>query len=70
MQSDKLKTIIKEKNEEREREALRECESLIESIAAEQRKISQAQIRIGEFRKQLKELEVEQLDHSTILGGE
>lgn len=70
MDAGKLKSIIVEQNQRRERHALGEAENIIEAIANEQANIAKAQGRIAELRQRLIDLQVEQLDASTILGGE
>lgn len=69
MEASKLSSIIQEQNRRRERNAFSEAENLIEEIAALQLAITHTQEKIGRLRKQLTELQVEQLDESTILGG-
>lgn len=68
MEQDKLKKIIDDRNEDLEREALRNAEGIIREISNEQKRVSDSQARISELRKQLKELSVEQLSHDDILG--
>ena len=70
MEQSKLKSIIDSHNERRERWALNEAESFIEQIAVKQASISSIQTQIEELRQRLVALKVEQLDASTILGGE
>jgi RNase adaptor protein for sRNA GlmZ degradation len=70
MDQSKLKSIITRQNESRERHALNEAESIIEEIARQQSSIATTQNRIAELRQRLSDLQVEQLDASTILGGE
>lgn len=68
MEQPKLQTIIKEKNEALEREALRRAESIIGTIAAEQADIKKSQNNIVKLRQELMELNVESLDPTEILG--
>ena len=68
MEASKLKTIIDQKNERRERETLHTAEQIIDGIASEQQKIKASQSRIAEYREELKGLEVQTLDASELLG--
>ena len=70
MERTKLSGLIKDKNAELERTALRTAEQIIEAIALEQQKILDSQQNIVELRKDLKSLEVTQLDTTAILGEE
>lgn len=66
----KLQSIIVEKNKQRERETLYTAENIIESIAKKQAQIASIQADIAALRGDLTKLEVEQIDATTILGGE
>jgi len=68
METDKLRQIIADKNERREHDTLRTAEQIIEAIVREQANVVACQERITEFRKELAQLEVVQLDPSTVLG--
>jgi len=68
MEISKLQQIVKDKNEQLERDALRAAKSLIDEIAKEQETTQKSQTRIADLRKQLKELEIKQHDQSTLLG--
>lgn len=70
MDSTKLNSIIKRKNERLEQDALSSAEELIAEIIVCQAVIKQHEARIVECRQELKALEVEQIDQSEILGGE
>jgi hypothetical protein len=70
MERTKLSGLIKDKNAELERTALRTAEQIIEAIALEQQRILDSQQNIVELRKDLKSLEVTQLDTTAILGEE
>ncbi len=70
MDQSKLKSIIAKKNEHLEYQALNTAEDIINQIARQQSAITTAQNNIVQLRQQLVELSVEQLDASTILGGE
>lgn len=70
MEVSKLNTIIIRQNERRERHALDEAENLIEQIACKQQGIIKTQAEIADLRKRLNDLQVEQLDATSILGGE
>ena len=69
MDNNKLKQIIQDKNEQRERNVVRTAEELIENIVREQQTIINAQKRIDGFRIELKTLQVEQLDAEAVLGA-
>ncbi len=68
MDTTKLKTIIDQKNERRERDTLHTAEQIIDGIANEQQKIKASQTRIAEYRDELKALEVQTLDATELLG--
>ena len=70
MNAEQLRQIVREKNEQRERVAVRTAEDIIESIVKEQQGITAAQTRIQKLREELTKLQVEQLDDRQILGGE
>jgi DNA repair exonuclease SbcCD ATPase subunit len=68
MTRDKLNTLIQQKNERLERDALHSAEQLIDSIAAEQKRIVEANERIAKLREELKQLSISQMDAEAILG--
>ena len=70
MDQKRLQQIIQDKNEQRERVAVRTAEDIIESVIREQQAIAAAQARIKTLREELVKLEVEQLDHAAILGND
>jgi hypothetical protein len=70
MEVSKIKSIIEEQNRNRERNAFREAESIIESIASLQASKVTTENKIAELRKRLNDLHIEQLSESDILGGE
>jgi len=70
MRQEQLHQIIKDKNEQLERQALRSAEEIIEQIVREQQKLREATKKIDELRAELKALEIAQLNPSTILGQE
>lgn len=70
MDAGKLKSIIATQNDRRERQALGEAENIIEQIANKQNHIAKVQQEIATLREELVALQVEQLDATTILGGE
>ena len=70
MDTEKLRQIIQDKNEQRERVAVHTAEEIIESVVREQKIIVDAQARISRLREELARLQVDQLDPQTILGGE
>lgn len=67
MKIENLQQIIRYKNNQLERTAIRNAENIIEQIVNAQQVIASAQKQIVELRKELHQLEVEQLDASTIL---
>ena len=70
MDVDKVKQIIKEKNERLEYEATRSASAIIDQIADCQSEIEHAQKRIVELRKELHDLEIVQMNEKQILGKE
>ena len=68
MERDKLTGIIDQKNEKRERDALRSAEQIIDAIATNQAVIKKAQAMIIMLREELSTLTVETLDVSELLG--
>lgn len=70
MTTAKLKEIIADKNAQLERSAVDAAEQHINHIIKMQRIITEAQSEIKEAQEALKALEVQQLDHAVILGGE
>ena len=68
MEHDKIRQIIRNKNEQLERLALRTAEEIIGSIADQQRLITAAEGQIQNLRHELKQLVVEQLDPTVLLG--
>lgn len=70
MEVSKIKSIIEEQNRNRERNAFKEAESLIEQIVSLQASKITTEAKIAELRKRLNDLHIEQLSESDILGGE
>lgn len=68
MDPQKLKDLIAEKNDRRERETLRTAEQLIDDIAREQESIRRCNANIAKLREELKTLSVNTLDASEVLG--
>ena len=68
MDSNKLRAIIRDKNEAREGKAADQAERIIENIVSQQACIATAQAKIKELREELAALQVEELDPSAILG--
>ena len=68
MTTDKLHTIIAQKNEQLERDALRRASQIIDEIAEEQATILKSQKNISELRAELTSLQVEQINPVSILG--
>ena len=70
MKNEQIHQIIREKNDQRERNVLRTAEQIIEQIVIEQQKIANATTAIASLRDDLRKLEVEQLDANAVLGTE
>lgn len=70
MEDSKLRQLIDDENERLEEEALRDARNIIQSIVKEQQKIRDAQSAIVEYRKELKDLGVEVVDPTAVLGNE
>lgn len=68
MNPTQIAKLVEEKNTQRERTTLRQAENIIEGIVTEQKRITEAQARIAEYRIELKQLEVEQLNIAAVLG--
>lgn len=68
MNPTQIAKLVEEKNTQRERTTLRQAENIIEGIVTEQKRITEAQTRIAEYRTELKQLEVEQLNIAAVLG--
>ena len=68
MKSEKLQQLISNKNDDLERQAARDAESLINEIIQQQQAINKATARIVECRAELRALEIQQLDPKSILG--
>jgi ppGpp synthetase/RelA/SpoT-type nucleotidyltranferase len=69
MNNEKLKQIIARQNEQLEYHAAEEAAQIIKEIAACQQSKIDADKEIAELRKRLKEIQVAQLDETSILGG-
>jgi hypothetical protein len=69
MNIEKLKEIVKEKNRALEYEATQRARRIIEEIAENNAAISEANSANAKLRAELKTLEVQQLDETSILGG-
>lgn len=68
MDNTKLREIIQNKNEQRERHVVKTAEEIVEGIIREQQAIVASQSRIQALRKDLADLQVDELDPTTILG--
>lgn len=68
MTTDKLNSIIAQKNEQLERQALNRASQIIDEIAEQQRIIAQSQKDISELRAELVGLQIEQINPVSILG--
>lgn len=69
MTIEKLKEIVKEKNRALEYEATQRARAIINEIAENNAAIVEATKANEKLRADLKSLEVEQLDETSILGG-
>lgn len=69
MDATKIVDLVVKRNEESERDTLREAEHIINAILHEQQKITCANKAIEELRKELTELQAEQVDVAEVLGG-
>jgi chromosome segregation ATPase len=70
MEKDTIHQLISDKNKELERNTLRDAERVIDQIAKQQEIIQTAETKIQELRKELRELEIKQIDAKSILGHE
>lgn len=68
MTTDKLNSIIAQKNEQLERDALRRASQIIDEIAECQSIIAQNLAQIDILRKELTSMQVEQIRPESILG--
>lgn len=68
MNTQKLQSIIDRENEDLEEKALHTAKSLISQIVQARARIIAAQKEIEECRKELKALEVTQLNPADVLG--
>lgn len=68
MTNDKLQQIIATKNERLEHEAISRASQIIDEIAEHQQAINVSTTRIAKLRKELQELQVEQINPTSILG--
>lgn len=69
MTNDKLKQIIARKNEQLEQQAVNRASEIINEIATLQQAKKDADAEIVTLRAELKTLEVQQVDETSILGG-
>ena len=70
MEKATIHQIVSDRNKDLERNALRAAEDIINQIAEHQGGIETRQTKITELRKQLKDLEVKQMNAKDILGEE
>jgi hypothetical protein len=70
MEKATIHQIISDRNKDLERNALRTAEDIIKRIAAHQEVIEERQTDIAALRKELKELEIQQMNAKDILGEE
>ena len=68
MTTDKLNSIIAQKNEQLERDALRRASQIIDKIAECQQTIAHHQSEVELLRKELVSMQVEQIRPESILG--
>lgn len=69
MTNDKLNEIIKRKNEDLEESTVRYARNIIDAIGNNQVKVKALNKETEELRAELKSLEIEQLDATSILGN-
>lgn len=69
MDRQRLEGVIASKNERLEEQALQSAEYYINNIANAKHQIKSLEEGITEYQKQLRELTVEQLDATEVLGG-
>ena len=67
MDRSKLTRLIEQKNERKEDDALRQASQIIDAIAREQQQIVKSNETIVALRKELADLEIEQIDPTAIL---
>lgn len=68
MHNDKLKQIIARKNEQLEHEAVNRAAEIINEIADYQQAKVTADAKIVELRAELKALQIQQINETSILG--
>lgn len=68
MTTDKLNSIIAQKNEQLERKALNRASQIIDEIAELQQGINDANSQIAKLRTELTSMQVEQINPASILG--
>ncbi len=68
MQKETIHQLVSDKNKEFERMALRNAESIIETISQHQDLIAKSQEEIVKLRGELKALEIKQMNATDILG--
>jgi chaperonin cofactor prefoldin len=68
MDPSRLNKIIDQKNEQLEQDAVGQAQRLIDTITSLQLQRVSLDLKISEARKQLKEIEVTQVDAKAILG--
>jgi len=68
MDTNKLQSLIAQKNEQLERDALRRASDIIDAIADNQATIEDAQANIVALRKELTAMQIQQINPVSILG--
>lgn len=68
MTTDKLNSIIAQKNEQLERRAAQRASEIIDEIAELQQGINDANSQIAKLRTELTSMQVEQINPTSILG--
>lgn len=68
MHNDKLKQIIARKNEQLEHEAVNRASEIINEIADYQQAKVTADAKIVELRAELKALQIQQINETSVLG--
>lgn len=69
MNNDKLKQLIARQNERLESNATEEAARIINQIAECQQAKNEADKEIAQLREQLKKIQIQQLDETSILGN-
>jgi hypothetical protein len=69
MNIDKLRSIIVQKNEQLEKDAVNRAREIIEDIASLQAQKNESEEKIVKLRSELKAMEIQKMDEASILGA-